>query len=380
MVDLHAEIEVSVAREMMDRFARDTGLMGTEGDLRRRYLWTDALAVQTFFGLSEACDEPEYSHLAVRLIDAVHTVLGRFRRDDERSGWISGLGEEEGARRPTMGGLRIGKKGPERSEGELVDEREEWDRDGQYFHYLTRWVMALLSAARATVDARYGIWAADLITAGTRFIDVQHDRLHMYWKMSTDLRRPLVLSQGAQDPLEGLLCAQATRLSRQGEVQDHVVESYAGLCSGRQWLTSDPLGLGGLLMHASWAEELAHQGAVLPPEAQAQRLLGEAVEGLAQYAHGRDVALSAGQRLAFRECGLSLGLHVASNQDAVGVFSTQLHPYESLADSIEEFWCEPINQRAVTWLGHQDINAVSLAASLTAKLNRKPFQLQASPD
>lgn len=376
MADLYADTDLGVARELMEHFAQDTGLIGTAGDLGRRYLWTDALAVQTFFGLNEIYDEPEYSRLAVKLIDAVHTVLGRFREDDERSGWISGLSEEEGARRPTMAGLRIGKKRPERQEREPADEKEEWDRDGQYFHYLTRWVVALLSAARVTGEAQYEVWAADLITAGTRFIDVQHDRLHMYWKMSTDLSRPLVLSQGAQDPLEGLLCAQAARLSRYGEVQDQVAETYAALCSGRHWRTADPLGLGGLLMHASWADELVQRGIVLPPAAQPRRLLNEATESLAYYARRRDATMSAGQRLAFRECGLSLGLRIASKQErATSAFSRQLYPYEPLAHSIEEFWSEDAHRRAVTWLSHQDINAVSLAASLTAKANWKSFQL-----
>ena len=37
---------------------------------------------------------------------------------------------------PTQGGLRIGKNMNERSSSDRFDENLEWDRDGQYYHYL----------------------------------------------------------------------------------------------------------------------------------------------------------------------------------------------------------------------------------------------------
>src|SRR5216684_2205383 len=57
------------------------------------------------------------------------------------------------------GGLRIGKKLPERSAGEPFDEQLEWDRDGQYFHYLTKWMHALDQVARSTKQPRFNLWA-----------------------------------------------------------------------------------------------------------------------------------------------------------------------------------------------------------------------------
>ena len=61
--------------------------------------------------------ESEYPALRVtESIDQVHRVLGQYRDDDVRSGWISGLDEEVGRCHPTAGGLRIGKP--------LKDERE----------------------------------------------------------------------------------------------------------------------------------------------------------------------------------------------------------------------------------------------------------------
>ncbi len=83
-------------------------------------------------------------------------------------GWISGLAEREGEAHPTRGGLRIGKPLPERAPGEPFDERLEWDRDGQYFHYLTKWMHALDQVARATGQPMFNVWARELAHAAHR--------------------------------------------------------------------------------------------------------------------------------------------------------------------------------------------------------------------
>ena len=101
--------------------------------------------------------EQKYRDYAIRLIDQVHRVLGRYREDDARSGWISGLDEEKGHLHPTAGGLRIGKPLKERGEAEPFDERLEWDRDGQYFHYLTKWMHALCQTS--LIEAQFGLCA-----------------------------------------------------------------------------------------------------------------------------------------------------------------------------------------------------------------------------
>lgn len=369
--DKDVQQKLAAARDIMDDFAEKTGLQGSSGDIRRRYLWTDALAVQTFFGLSDAYNEPHYARLGERLIAAVHTVLGRHREDEARSGWISGLDDSEAARRPTFGGLRIGKKLPERPADEPADDRLEWDRDGQYFHYLTRWIMALLCAANATGESHYCQWAGDLVNAGGRFMDEINGRRHMYWKMSTDLTRPLVFSQGAQDPLEGLLCAHAVRIAGYDAVQERLFKDFGDLCANRHWITEDPLGLGGLLMHAQCATALTRKGAVLPPETQPHVLLHDATKGLGYYAQSFDPVEPAIRRLAFRECGLALGLRTANYQD--DLLYEPLREYVSLAENIEGFWQRYGNQLTATWRDHQDINAVSLAASLVANAAYIPF-------
>ena len=67
------------------------------------------------------------------------------------------------ARRP-----RIGKPLPERGPDEPLDERLEWDRDGQYFHYLTKWMHALDQVARATGEPTLQPWARELADAAHR--------------------------------------------------------------------------------------------------------------------------------------------------------------------------------------------------------------------
>src|SRR5437762_1073115 len=120
---------VAIAARLMSGFERRTGLNPPLPD-PQRYLWTDAFAVCNFLELFKWTGRQEYQYRAGRLIEQVHWVLGRYRKDDARSGWISGLDELTGARHPTAGGLRIGKPDKERGAGEPLDERREWDRDG----------------------------------------------------------------------------------------------------------------------------------------------------------------------------------------------------------------------------------------------------------
>src|SRR5688572_12524021 len=129
------------AAELMSRFAERTGVSG--GQRSRRYLWTDAFAVCNFLALERATGEGRYRELGLLLVDRVHHTLGRHRGDDGRTGWLTGLPDREAERHPTRGGLRIGKPLRERLPHEPVDERREWDRDGQYFHYLTKWMHGL---------------------------------------------------------------------------------------------------------------------------------------------------------------------------------------------------------------------------------------------
>jgi hypothetical protein len=76
--------------EIMIEFARMSGL-SPAGSSPQRYLWTDAFAVCNFLDLYRQTRNEHYKHLALLLVEQVHAVLGRYRTDDSRTGWISGL-------------------------------------------------------------------------------------------------------------------------------------------------------------------------------------------------------------------------------------------------------------------------------------------------
>jgi hypothetical protein len=371
MMTMERPERLRMARRLMDDFARRTGLSGSGGDMARRYLWTDAFAVQTFLRLAGVLPDPAYTDLAVKLIDAVHTHLGRYHPRDSRQGWISGLPEAEGRQHPTAGGLRIGKALPERGKEEPYNERLEWDRDGQYFHYLTRWVQALLDAERATGHKQYTSWAAELVVAGGKFMYPTDSRTRMYWKMSTDLSRPLVSSMGAHDPLDGLVGAlgAAEQAPQKTEALQPVIRGLEDCARGLDWATTDPLGIGGLLLNLARVAELESKRVRLPDSIRPQKLLADSVQGLEAYRRSGQHRHAAEQRLPFRDCGLSLGLRtISAVQLPAGASPNlkQLDRFVPLAGDIENFWSQAHNQEASTWTSHLDINAVTLAASLTA--------------
>jgi hypothetical protein len=306
------------------------------------------------------------------LIDQVHHVLGRHRGDDCRVGWLSGLDAAQGEAHPTAGGLRIGKLLAERRAGEPIDERREWDRDGQYFHYLTKWMHALDQAARATGQPVFNRWARELAYAAHRAFTYRPgpgQRPRMYWKLSIDLSRPLVASMGQHDPLDGLItCVQLE--TNAGALEPRLADArqeFAAMVDRDRLATPDPLGLGGLLMDASRlaqleAQEAASLGLIDP-------LLEAAAAGLRYYAGQPDLRAQAGERLAFRELGLAIGLGALERSGWPADAATRarleaLRRYLPLRTAIEAFWCDDAHRLAQSWLEHADINDVMLATSL----------------
>ena len=370
----------------MRDYADRTGLASRRSP--RRYLWTDAFAVCNLLGLARATGDDRLSQLALQLVDQVHRTLGRHRPDDTRKGWISGLSEREGAAHPTQGGLRIGKERPERRPDEVFDEQLEWDRDGQYFHYLTKWMHALDQLTRATGQAQYAIWARELAQTAEHAFSYQPSARsqapRIYWKMSIDLTRPLVPAMGQHDPLDGyvtFLQLRATAAQLPRGVREPTLDAGLGhlatMIEGGQWATDDPLGIGGLLIDAHRLHELRRQGAPVD-EGLIGDLLAAALAGLRHYEQRGEHALPIEYRLAFRELGLVIGLHAAermwqtaADRDAAAPTRPELRPrleallqHLPLAGEIESFWREPEHRRATTWLEHRDINDVMLATSL----------------
>jgi hypothetical protein len=377
--------KISEVRKIMAAFAQRTGLAGSASP--KRYLWTDAFAVCNFLELFVKTGEPRYRDDALKLVAQVHDVLGRHRADDPRSGWISGLDEEQGRAHPTLGGLRIGKPLNERKPGDPYDDMLEWEQDGQYFHYLTKWMHALNRVAQVTGEYKYNRWALELAkTAHVNFTHTLEDsgEKRMYWKMSIDLSRPLVTSMGQHDALDGFI----TYLQLAATAADDL-DAPAGLdlgteiaeamrmCEEMQWATDDPLGIGGLLSDACRVAQLI-VGGDLPLEGTLVQLLSNAKTGLEAFLSSDPLNAPSGYRLPFRELGLAIGLRAAEKTQRIvkrhahhftepSSLEAQLSniaQYLDLHERIENYWLKAEHQKSATWREHLDINSVMLATSL----------------
>lgn len=368
----------------MRRFAARTGLSSAPST-PRRYLWTDAYALCNCLDLHRLTRDPEYLRLASMLVEQVHSILGHHRSDDVRRGWISGASEAEGAAHPTRGGLRIGKPLPERRVDEALDEHAEWDRDGQYFHYLTRWMHALARMARATGDPHPLRWAVELAQTACRrftFASATTGRRFLHWKMSIDLTRPLVPALGHHDPLDGLI----TLLELRADVRaapsmalptlDAEIADLRAIWGDADCATEDALGIGGLLAGAGVLVGLLASGRA-DDDALLISLLRGAATGLQAFVAGPTMRQPPARRLAFRELGLAIGLQAvpgittcmqASSQLARHSIGRQLLAAQSrhdlLSARIIDCWNDVANHAAASWRDHLDINEVMLASAL----------------
>ncbi len=373
------------AGEIMLEFARITGLDSVD-TAPKRYLWTDAFAVCNFLGLYEVTREEKWLALAFRLVDQVHDTLGRHRKDDSRNGWISGLPEKEGRLHPIMSGLRIGKPLNERKPGEPFDERLEWDRDGQYFHYLSKWMHALNRVGRVSGEKKYPVWAVELARAAYRGFTypLPGGGRRMYWKMSIDLTRPLVSSMGQHDPPDGFITFCELQLTSSNvfgyssELSlENEIKGLAQICRNTHFATDDPLGLGGLLSDSFRLAQL-----MMPDSRGYGRLLDSLLNatgpGVRKFKNDNTMILPPDYRLAFRELGLAIGLRamvplaglIAANPEKLDLYGLRypriknLSEFIPVADTLEDFWLSPKNQEAGTWMDHREINMVMLATSL----------------
>jgi hypothetical protein len=357
----------AIAAQLMSAFASRTGLYPASEN-QPRYLWTDAFAVCNFLELFKRTGDELYSRCAMDLIDHVHRLLGRYRADDVRRGWISGLDEETGQQHPTKGGLRIGKPLKERQLSEPIDERLEWDRDGQYFHYLTKWMHSLCRAAFVTSDQAYVAQALELGAAAFNgFIQrsASGDVVGIYWKMSTDLSRPLMYVMGLHDALDGFITfreLQHASLKKRPtlEVPDltSAIDSLSKLCRQRDWATTDPLGIGGLLFDAFRLSQLTGGNA---DQELLKQLTDASEKSLRAFLASQSLRRSSSQRLAFRELGLAIGLMTAPT--TVDRARATRGQYRSLADQLVNAWLPSAHSPDELWQAHQNINDVMLATA-----------------
>ncbi|UFS69575.1 hypothetical protein LPW11_16950 [Geomonas sp. RF6] len=416
---------LATVQRIMLYFTEETGIRG--GAPPRRYLWTDAFAVCNFLELYRQTGEERWRDLAIRLVDQVHHVLGRHRPGDRRTGWISGLSQEDGEKHPTRGGLRIGKDLDERTPQEPPDDQLEWERDGQYFHYLTKWMHALNAMTRVTGDSRYLVWGMEL--AQVAHAKFSHTTVwgakQLYWKMSIDLTRPLVPSMGLHDPLDGMITCCELQSAAKGLLKERqstppppepatagpapstnypldteppltphlhhrevphasppppedpihppftdlsaAIEDLSSIGRGMTWETDDLLGIGGLLCDMWRMEQLVERGEFRRREVE-EKVLRAALRGIGQT---RGILyLPHNYRLPFRELGFSIGVHAAERLCARNMAEggsrdmARLGSYFFLAEKVEKHWLEERNQETESWREHRDINMVMLATSL----------------
>lgn len=365
---------------IMNEFASRTNLYDLSKPCKR-YLWTDAFAVCNFLELYCQTKNEHYKDLSLLLIERVHSVLGCYHNEDVRKGCISG--HNDAKLHPTLGGLRIGKKLPERAIDEPYDEKKEWDRDGQYFHYLTKWMHALNQAASVTKDTTYIRWAVELAKTAHKAFTYQAEdgKKRMYWKMSTDLSRPLVSSMGQHDALDAYisylkLSATASEFNEDADLSKEIEEAH-DMMVFMQLETDDSLGLGGLLSDACQVTQLIIIYK-LPLEKLLISLLNAAANGIERFIISSPFNYPAQYRLPFRELGLSIGMHGVkmmrdlfdvniesfNDKETINESLLRLQSYMPLAKIIEEFWIDAKHQLVSTWTEHIDINTIMLATSI----------------
>jgi len=225
----------------------------------KRYLWTDAFGVVNLLNLSKELDDPSYFSLAEQVIEDVYKVLGRDK------------------------GIRIG---------------EQPDRDGQYYHYLTKWLYALHVMGK--FKPKYQEMAVNLVKEiHPHFMVPGHG---VFWKMKEDLSAPYPgYGFGALDIYEGYTMyklidekALSSEIAQLGLVINRSYQKFS--------CTQD-LGLGDIL----WATHF------LPEEDWAKFISEKAIKTLDKMwvdkgYFVRDLIWEPDFVLAFGNFGVSLGL------------------------------------------------------------------------
>ena len=149
------------------------------------------------------------------------------------------------------------------------------------------------------------------------------------------------------------------------------------MCAGGNWATEDPLGIGGLLTDAYRLVQLieTHQ---LHETARLESLLHDVEISLQAFASNNQLNQAAEYRLAFRELGLSIGLHAIgrmqksienhpenfTNTDQLKIRLSRLTRFFRINEFIKSFWLQPEHRSVDSWLEHVDINNVMLATCM----------------
>lgn len=200
------------------------------GGHKGRYLWTDAFGVVNFLTLYHTTTSLTYLTLAKSLVHSVHNILGRTRDGTSR---LPGATDTQ----PLNGGLRIGKM-------------DEWgsDGDGMYHHYLTLWMFALNRLSIASSEMEWNDLAICLAKAiHPRFVITgTGGRKRMVWKISMDMKRILVPSEGHLDAATGFVVFRLLQERAGNEILKEEIAEYRELMmrEGKLTASTDMLDLG----------------------------------------------------------------------------------------------------------------------------------------
>ncbi|KIW98457.1 uncharacterized protein Z519_00118 [Cladophialophora bantiana CBS 173.52] len=257
---------------------------------RGRYLWTDGFAVVNFLTLYQLTNESRYLTFAKNLITTVHNILGYTRNGKSR---LPGATDSH----PLDGGLRIGKhdeSGP--------------DGDGQYFHYLTVWMFALNRTSLVSGERWYNDQAISMAKAILPHFmsNMESIRPRMFWKVSMDLSRPLVMSEGNLDPVDGYVTYKLLQSTNADdpEILSEEVSLFKKIVDKklRDYASTDTLDLGMTLWTAHW---------FTPEEEWATHLTCRAIGCVKMLLENDYFDQPSRRRLAFREFGTALGVKAA---------------------------------------------------------------------
>ena len=318
---------------------------GSTGDCQRRYLWTDAFGVLNFVTMAQRYPESRravYLDAAKKLIDSVHATLGQ-----PRSAAFPMAPQQDGT--PWgFKGLRIGKLHARTSSDAGME------YDGMYWHYLDKWLFALLRYHQASADVDVLRDAVRLVKAlHPSFMDKSRSGkpLGLHWKMNSDLTPIPGLGQAYpnDDALSGYLVYSLIHHASAGhdvpsveqecrELRE-VAERY--VLSGVR-VSPDPLGFGlwgwkSQWLGADWSKPILDRLRALAPHA---------------------LDLTTGMGLPFRFYGALLGAQLVPDR-SLGLGGLAQQILDS-AQIVEYELSTPVGGEA----GHSCINKVMLASAL----------------
>lgn len=378
-----SEENVKLVEKIMLDFSESTGI-SDGSEKQSRFLWSDSFALINFLELYRQTGNEKFKDSAFNLLNQVHNVLGFHREDDQRSGRISGFSDEDGEKHPTIRGLRIGKSENERKISEPCDEKKEVNRDGQYFHYLTKWIHALNLLSKVTSNQLYNDWAIELVKGvHPKFVyfDNQKQNKSIYRKMSIDLSYPLVAAMRELDSLDGYISYNQLRSSAEVKNVSHdltfEISDMLEISKGCNWNSENLLEIGELLSNSYRLAQLIVKENLNDFDL-LNKILESALYGLEGCAKRDYLSIPAEFRVPYREFSLSIGLSVSDLfkiliEEHPDTFKGNKKLMTNLAllgrnvrlkSMIEKFWMDDSNKRTKNWIEYKAINTAMLATSL----------------